>query len=436
MGAHEKRRTADGSSAARPAMTEVLRRQGVWLCAAIAAGAIPLLFIYVEDAGEVLIQAASRQSRWLPPLIAALAMVAIIRLRDRYFPGTEGTGIPQAIAALRMPEGPERTAVLSWRIAAGKTVLLTLGLLSGQTIGREGPSVHVSACCLYLSSRFAHFPRHLVERGLILAGGAAGIGAAFNTPVAAIVFAFEEIGRSFEKSNAGTIVRTVVVACVLCWIPLSDYLFYGRVETRVHSVSEWAFVPLIGAVAGLLGGLFSRAVTAAVPLARQWTRRRPWTTAAAFGLAIAALGLLSHGETFGGGFDQARAILVDGESLPASYPLAKALACFTSLASAIPGGLFDPSLSVGAGLGQLAWPLAPQFDRQAFVLLVMAAYFAGVVQSPITAAVILVEMTAATHMTLPLLAVTAVAYAVSRLVCPVALYEALATGFLPRREAG
>lgn len=407
-----------------------LRRQAVWLCAALAAGAMPLLFIYVENAGGALTREALARARWLPAVVVAVSMVAILRLRDLFFAGTEGTGIPQAMAALKMAEGPLRARVLSWRIAAGKTLLLTLGLLSGQTIGREGPSVHVSACCLYLASRYARFPGHLVERGLILAGGAAGIAAAFNTPVAAIVFAFEEIGRSFEKSNAGTIVRTVVVACLVCWAALGNYLFYGRLDTGLTSASQWLLVPLVGAVAGLLGGGFARAVIGVAPLVRRAGARRPWATAAGLGLAVAALGLISDGLTYGGGFEQARAILMDDASLPAGYPLAKAAACFTSLVSAIPGGLFDPSLTVGAALGQLTWPYVPPIERQAFVLLVMGAYFAGVVQSPITAALILVEMTSATSMALPLLAATNLAYAASRLVCPTALYEALAENFL------
>ena len=92
--------------------------------------------------------------------------------------------------------------------------------------------MHVAACFLYLARRIAAFPRYLVERGLILAGGAAGIAAAFNAPIAGIVFAIEEIGRSFDKDNAGTIVRTVVVACLVCVVPLSDYLFYGRGRCR------------------------------------------------------------------------------------------------------------------------------------------------------------------------------------------------------------
>jgi H+/Cl- antiporter ClcA len=152
--------------------------------------------------------------------------------------------------------------------------------------------------------------------------------------------------------------------------------------------------------------------------------------AGSLGLTLAVLGLLSAGASYGSGDEQVRAILISGQTLPSTYPLVKAAGSFVTLISSIPAGLFTPTLSVGAGLGQLAAALVPSMNRQAIVLLAMAAYFSGVVQSPITAAVILFEMTGAGFMLLPLLVATVLAYQVSRLVCPVSLYESLAMSFL------
>ena len=126
----------------------------------------------------------------------------------------------------------------------------------------------------------------------------------------------------------------------------------------------------------MLGGSFSRAVVWAASLVRRTSRRNPYAAAASLGIALAVLGVVSRGQSYGGGYTQAHAILIDGVDLPVWYPLAKAAGLFVCLASGIPGGLFDPSLSVGAGLGQLVWPLVPGIGRQAFVLLAMGAYFA------------------------------------------------------------
>jgi H+/Cl- antiporter ClcA len=402
----------------------------VWAVAAVAAGGAALYFIYAERWSVAFTHDVMQRSPYLPPVIVALGMIVICRLRDRLFPGTEGTGIPQAMAALQMGDTPNRDRLLSLRIGLGKMMLLTLGLFSGATLGREGPSVHVAACCLYLSRRFASFPRPIVERGLILAGGAAGIAAAFNAPIAGIVFAFEEIGRAFDKRSAGLIVRTVAVACIVCIVPLSDYLFYGHIDLRFPTLREWFAVPLIGVVGGVLGGCFAQAVASTAPRVTRLARRRPYAVAGSLGLALAILGLFSEGATYGGGDLQARAILIEGQSLPATFAVMKAAGTFVTLISTIPGGLFAPSLSVGAGLGQLAAGLVPEMNRQAVVLLAMAAYFSGVVQSPITAAVILFEMTAARFMLLPLLVASVLAYEVSRFICPISLYQALAMSYL------
>ena len=125
---------------------------------------------------------------------------------------------------------------------------------------------------------------------------------------------------------------------------------------------------------------------------------------------------------------------MDGAEYPWHYAPLKAVSNFVCLISGIPGGLFDPSLSVGAGLGQTLTPafltFFPHLEPTSIVMLFMVAYFTGVVQSPITCAVIMVEMTGARFMTIPLLATAIIAYECSHCVCPKAIYEALADIFL------
>jgi len=409
-------------------------RETVWLVASLAAGAGALWFIFAERWSLRFAAWLHTESPYWQALLVFVGLIVISRMRDVLFPGTEGTGIPQAIAALRLGEGPTRAKVLSPRIMLGKLILLTLGLFAGATIGREGPSVHIAACCLYGVRKIGRFPRHHVERGLILAGGAAGIGAAFNAPIAGFLFAFEEIGRSFEKENASIIMRTPIIACLLCVAVLGHYIFYGTVDSGFPDLRAWLWVPVIGLGGGILGGLFARAVIETTPRVVRLGRRRPYLVAGSIGLGLAVLGLVSGGLTYGAGDAQARAALLQGEALPVYYAFAKAAASFLSLVSSIPGGLFTPSLSVGAALGDLLAPYAHDVPRQAVILLAMAAYFGGVVQSPLTAAVIVAEMTNARLMILPLLAAALLAYHASRFVCPVAIYEALAEAFLKRLQ--
>lgn len=425
---------------------------------AFMAGLGALLFAVVDGIAAGFIPALWASAPWTVFLIMPMGLGLILWLRDRVFPWTDGTGIPQTIAALQSGPGEVRDRLLSPRVAAGKAVLTSLGLLSMLSIGREGPSVQLGACFMQWAGRFAAFPRDVAERGLIMAGGAAGISAAFNAPIAGMVFAFEEIGRRFDKGNLGTILRTVVVACAVCAAVLGNDFFYGRIDygrmvpLEFSTAGPWLAVLAVGVGGGLLGGLFAKAMLVVSPMVKRAIRRRLWTVAVVVGLACAGIAYLSDGATLGTGRDQAGALILQGSpdylaTLPAEeqaalgrtletvapwYALQRAAATLMVLVTGIPGGLFDPSFSIGAGLGHMSAPLfaATGASPQAVILLFIVAYFAGVVQSPMTAVIILVEMTGAVAFTLPLVAAAVLAYETSRRIVPVSLYEALAQGFL------
>ncbi|MBJ7391446.1 MAG: chloride channel protein [Chthoniobacterales bacterium] len=434
------------------------RALGAALIGAVLAGLGALLFVVFDQQSTKLSRVVWEAAPWAVFIIMPLGFAMILWLRDHVFPGTDGTGIPQTIAVVSAGPGELRDRLLSMRVAFGKALLLGLGMFSFLSIGREGPSVQIGACFMNLVSKWAVFPRHLMERGLILAGGAAGIAAAFNAPIAGIVFAFEEIGRRFDKENLGTIVRTVMVACLVCVVFLGNYFFYGRIDydrlipLEFMSPGPWVAVLIIGLAGGLLGGLFAKVLLVLVPYVSRMIRRRFLAVAVITGLACAALAWTSDGATLGTGYDQARALIVQDSpqylaTLPPEevarlaatrentgpwYALQRAAVTMMVLLTGIPGGLFDPSFSIGAGLGHLTapWLAVTGATMQGIILLWVVSYFSGVVQSPMTAFIILIEMTGAVAFTLPLGLASIVAYEASRRVCPVALYEALAENFL------
>jgi H+/Cl- antiporter ClcA len=158
--------------------------------------------------------------------------------------------------------------------------------------------------------------------------------------------------------------------------------------------------------------------------------RYPVVFAALCGLLLAIIGTLSGGQTYGTGYEQARGMLEEHSTLPPVYALLKLAATVVSYVSGIPGGIFAPSLSVGAALGSILAPFVHGAPVGAMILLGMTAYFSGVVQAPITASVIVMEMTANQSLMIPLMATSFLAFAVSRLVCRRPLYGALARRFL------
>ncbi len=401
----------------------------------LGVGFVAFYLAFVGRLSDQFLKYTLQHIEWAAYLLPAFCLVLISVLRVRFFGGTEGTGIPQTIAALEMKTEGERKEMLSIKILLGKLFLTTIGLFSGASLGREGPTVHAGACLMYLCRKVTRFPKYFVQRGLILAGGAAGIAAAFNAPVAGIIFSFEEIGRSFDKRNLGIVVVCVLGACAVCIGLFGDYWFYGSFQVALHEWPVWIFVPFIGLSMGALGGLFSLLIIRSYPSATRQILKHPIFAPLIIGLTIGLIGWLSQGQTLGTGFGEAQMMLMKNKEMDWSYPILRPAATALTLLSGIPGGLFDPTLSAGASFGQWFSSLIHQFDwasevdSRLIMMIAMACFFTGVVQSPITAVVIMIEMTDSVHATLPMLGGVVFAYAISRRIYPSSIYVSLASNY-------
>ncbi len=367
---------------------------------------------------------------WLPLVLTPLGFLAITWATRTLFPGGEGSGIPQAIAALHVRQEARRDTVLSLRIAVGKSVAIVVGLLCGASIGREGPTVHIAASVMHALSRLARFPAHHLDRGLILAGAGAGLAAAFNTPLAGLIFVIEEMAQNYEQRTSGTVFVAVMLAGMTALALQGNYTYFGNYTTAVDPMGLLPPILACGAVGGLLGGLFSALLVHGGRRLARWRSRRPYRLAAACGLAVAVLGIASGGLTWGTGYAEARLLLEGEAQANLAYAPLKLVATVVSYWSGIPGGIFAPSLSVGAGVGAGLAPLFPEVSWTAVALLGMAAYFTGVVQTPITAVVILMEMTNDHALLLPMMATALIAEWCARLICHRPLYRVLAESYM------
>ena len=409
------------------------RRVGAWAGAVLVA-MLALGFAAAADAAQTLFGQAMQGRPFLILVVAPAGFALSVWLTRTVFPGAQGSGIPQTIAALHMTDRTAIERVLSPRIALGKILLTLVGLLSGGSIGREGPTIQVGAAAMHLLGRALRLPRLDLQRSLVLAGGAAGVAAAFNMPLAGIVFAIEELSHSFEARTSGTVLTAVILAGITTLALAGNYTYFGMSRAELDLGAGWLAVALCGMAGGLAGGLFSATLIAAAKgmpgRVGRLVGAYPVAFAAFCGLCVAGLGLASRGSTYGTGYAQARGAVEGTLPMGPWFPLLKLLATMMSYLSGIPGGIFAPSLSVGAGIGQWVAAMIPSASSGAVVLLGMVGYFSGVVQAPITATVIVMEMTDNQRMTIPLLATSLLAFGVSRLVCRRALYGALARRFL------
>ncbi|MDP4025346.1 chloride channel protein [Methylobacterium sp. NEAU 140] len=389
--------------------------------------------------GADLAQAGFRRIVEPEPLVALIltpagfALAALLALT--VFPNSQGSGIPQVIAARHARDAGYRQSLISPRVAVGKVLVLFLGLFCGASAGREGPTVQVGAAIM------AAFGRLTPERlpGLLLAGGAAGVAAAFNTPLAGIVFGIEELGRAYEARSSALIAAGIVAAGLTSIWLSGNYTYFGTTQATLPASAGW-IVPVLALVGGLAGGVFSRLLilfARGLPgRAGRLIRRRPVLFAALCGLGVAGCGLASGGAAYGTGYEEARAILHGDSAASLAFAPLKFVATVLSSVSGIPGGLFAPSLAVGAGLGGtvhvMAQDLLPGVEVGALVLIGMVAYLAGVLQAPITSFVIVTEMTQNHALIIPLMIAALIADAASKAICRGGLYHTLAEIMLER----
>jgi H+/Cl- antiporter ClcA len=389
-------------------------------------GCFAVLLAYLSDRAQSMFDSWLHARTWIPWLVTPVGFAACTFIARRWFQNSGGSGIPQTNLALRESDLAMRQRLVSLRVAAGKLLLTVAGLLFGASTGREGPTVQVGASILYSAGRFA--PR--LRGGLIVAGGAAGIAAAFNAPLAGIMFGIEEMSRRFDGHTSALVIAAVIAAGLTSLVLLGNYTYFGTAVGMIDA-NEWLAVLACGVAGGLIGGLFSRLVVA---LSKTGWRRRLHIAGArgailfafACGLGVALCGKLSGDLTYGTGYGEIRAALDGHVPLPVSFFGLKLMATLFSTISGIPGGIFSPSLAVGAGLGADVAALLGSPHVALVMSIGMVAYLAGVVQAPMTSFIIVTEMTNDHQMLIPLMCAAFLAHWVSRLLCPEGIYHMLA----------
>ena len=416
----------------RLAVDQWLRR-GVFLLGGLCVGGAAVLMAVMADKAQELFAHVIRHAEGLALVVTPFGFAFCVFLARTVFPNSQGSGIPQVIAARQIDDAKLRNALVSLKTSFGKIIVMMIGLLCGASIGREGPTVQVGASIMGFIGRKSPV---VYQQNLLLAGAAAGIAAAFNTPLAGIVFGIEELSRSFEAKASGLVIGCIIAAGVTSLAILGDYTYFGSTAATMPLGRIWLVVPVMAVAGGLLGGLFSRILIVCLAAdAAQGIRRfvvtRPIAFAFLCGLGVAVCGLLGHHSSYGTGYAEAKDILHGKSNLTLLFMPLKFLATVFSSVSGIPGGIFAPSLSVGAGLGAEFHAIFTSIPLGALALIGMASYLAGVVQTPITSFVIVSEMTQDHAMVIPLMVAALIADAVSRLVCNDGLYHTLAPPFLP-----
>jgi len=407
----------------------IFRRRLALIGGAVVVGLVALLFAALADRASGLFEKIVAAFPYAPLALTPAGFALIVWITRRYAPLAAGSGIPQVIAATR-GTGPAFARLVDMKTAMLKCVLTSGALLVGGSVGREGPTVQISAALLGWTHRLLQVPMRV---SVMIAGGAAGVAAAFNTPLAGITFAIEELAAAYEQRMALLVITTVIVSGMVTLGLAGNYVYFGGgIDARLDIGAAIPVALVAGLLGGLSGGLFARLALEAARAKNGLTRLRagrPVLFAALCGFIVAVLGI-GTGLTWGTGYEPARQLIL-GEQLPFWLAPAKFVATLVTTVSGIPGGIFAPSLATGASFGEILRWIFPHEPASAIVLMGMAAYFTGVVRAPLTAVIIITETTGTRGFMLPLLGAAMIADASAQLLCKERLYHGLARGFIP-----
>ncbi len=398
---------------------------------AALAGLVVVVFTMMSEWALEQFDQLHVQHWWAPLIWTPLCTAAIVWVTRRYVPGTAGSGIPQVMAALESNVSARgRNLFVSVKLSIAKMFLTTWGLLAGLSLGREGPSVQIAAGIMHHARRYLPARTGVSSHGLLMAGGAAGIAAAFNTPLGGIMFAIEELSRRPEQRSSGLLMAAIVLSGLMAVSVFGNSTYFGVI--KIDKLSMALLLPglLVAVCAGLAGGLFSRLVLVSLRGESHdrfsiWRRRKPIWFAAGCGLAIAVIGLVSFGGTYGTGYTHTKDMLNGVSETQPLYVFLKYIATWITIWAGVPGGLFAPALSIGGALGNDLATLTQYANPATLIALGMVGFLAAVTQAPLTAFIIVMEMVDGHALVLSLIACALIASGISRLICA-PLYSSLA----------
>jgi len=364
---------------------------------------------------------------WRRVLVPTLGSLFSGYLLYRYFPNARGSGIPQAKFALFIRDG-----YISIRTVLGKFLCCSISLASGIALGREGPSVQIGAgIASVIGRRFGLSPKNV--KALVPVGCAAALAAAFNTPIAAVLFSLEEILGDFDAPVLGSIVLSSATSWMILHLILGDEPLFHAPAYKLVNPLEFGFYALLGVAGGLGSVCFVKLLLSL----RLWFRKLPkstvWFQPAIGGLAVGLMGWFIP-EVLGVGYDYVDRVL--GGDFPVKTvallgPL-KIIATPICYSSGNAGGIFGPSLFIGAmiggSVGGVAHSLFPALTANpgAYALVGMGAAFAGIVRTPMTSVIMIFEMTRDYTIIVPLMIANMISFVISRVLQPEPIYEALA----------
>lgn len=355
------------------------------------------LFAYAERLAHQLFEYQPLYIFVWAPLLFLIATIIV----KKAAPYARGSGIPQVMASIELSKTENRSLIdklLSIRIVVVKIISSVLMVLGGGAVGREGPTIQIASSIFKSVNRWLpkNWPK-VSEVTMIIAGAAAGLAAAFNTPLGGIVFSIEELSKSHISRYRTQLFTAIIIAGLTAQYFLGSYLYIGYPEAGSDHFSVFLLLLLVAFLSSILANLMSKSIL----LFFSWKKRLPefvtsYILPVLLGLTFALFVYYFGVSMMGSGKELINdSLFSKGEEMHWYTPLLRTVGPVLSFSTEAAAGIFAPSLSAGASVGAVVADFFQIYQKEANVLILggMVAFLTGVTRSPFTSAILVFEMT-------------------------------------------
>lgn len=370
-----------------------------WI-AALITGFIAVLYTQLFAGAEKLSKYFIHNHIWwlffITPSLFLLAYFIVVK----FAPYARGSGIPQVMAAIDLATPKDNHKVrklLSIKIIIVKIISNILVAIGGAATGREGPTIQIAGSVFRKVNQWIPdtWPR-VSRRNMIMTGAAAGLAAAFNTPLGGIVFAMEELTRTHIRYYRTAIFSAVIIAGLTAQYFLGSYLYLGYPDVRNLSRYIFLAVILVAVITGILGSIMCKFILAIFKWKNRFTKPQLWGYVAVCALIMVLLAVLCSADVMGSGKELMNTALFSPNKRMAWYvPFLRFAGPIVSFTTGVSGGVFAPALSSGASFGAMVagWFQLSDTNTNIIVLSGMVGFLTGVTRTPFTSAILVLEMT-------------------------------------------
>lgn len=371
----------------------------LWIASCLV-GLIAVFYAEVLHFGEsTFLKIYQHNKAWVFVLAPVFFFMSYISVQ-RYSKYSNASGIPQVMAALVLPKKKSKKLIdqlLSIRIIVVKILSSFFMSLGGGVVGREGPTIQIAASVLHVVNKLIpdSWPK-ISQRLMIITGGAAGLAAAFNTPLGGIVFAIEELSKNHIKYLRTTVFSAVIIAGFTAQTILGPYLVFGFPKVDPDGWNFFLILLLVTVLCGIIGAYFGKVAFSVNKFKRSLSRRNQFLFGFIAVMAFATVVFYTNKDSVGAGNLLLDRLLFESDKTIEWYTIpARLFNGIISFTNGGAGGIFAPALSFGGAIGAFVGDIFTLLPRQInmLVLIGMVAFLTAFTRSPFTCAILVLEMT-------------------------------------------